>query len=382
MSKSKILILTVPHGAAHERLATALLRALHNLQRDLDVQVADALEHCAAWFRSYYNSYQLPLKYCPPLWSWIENLQHTHPSTGPRWLYRRGARPLFKFIESFNPDLLIVTEVGLCEFAATFKRETAARFPLVAVPTGIDLDRAWAQPEVDLYAVEPRHPAAALKAWGIPPGKILASGVPVDPVFESLPNRLAARNLLGLAAGTPLLLILFGGTGVGARPSRLMEALRSIREPFQLVAMAGRNARLRRHLERYLEKQPNLRVLGWVDNIHLWMAAADMLIGKPGGNTVFEAINAGLPLLVHNPLPGSQRRTCALIEQWQVGRWIKQPEEMPGAIEFLWSQAQELQRLRANALALRHPGAAQAAAQSILALLPAPGAKTSAEKTV
>ena len=101
-----------------------------------------------------------------------------------------------------------------------------------------------------------------------------------------------------------------------------------------------------------------------------------MLIGKPGGNTVFEAMNSGLPLLVHNPLPGSQRRTCTLIEQWQVGRRIKQTEEMPGAIETLWSHSQELQRLRANTLALGHPGAVRVAAQGVLALLPSPRDKS------
>lgn len=371
LRKARILILTLPHGAAHDRLAAALLRALGKLQPDVNAEVINALEHCAGWFRYYNNSYQLPLKYCPPLWGWIEGIQHTHSSTGPGWLYRRGAKPLFKFLQDCHPDLMIATEVGLCELAAMFKREAGRNFRLAAVPTGVDLDRAWAQPEVDLYAVDPHHAALELQAWGVPKKKILACGVPVDPAFESLPDRATARNLLDIPTGIPLVLILFGGTGVAARPRRLMAALRKVREPFHFVAMAGHNNRLRNRLDRCRKEQANLRVLGWVNNIHLWMAAADLLIGKPGGNTVFEAVNAGLPLLVQGPLPGSQRRTCAFIEEWKVGRWIKQPEDMPAAIQNLWRHPGQLAELRAGALAIRNPFAARQAVQGILGLLQA-----------
>jgi processive 1,2-diacylglycerol beta-glucosyltransferase len=370
MHRDKILILMVPHGAAHERLANALRKPLRDLHPALTVEVVNALEHCAGWFQLYYDSYQFPLKYWPALWGWIEGLQHAHQSTGPRWFYRRGAQPLFGFLRSFDPGLVIATEVGICELAAMFKRETQARFPLVAAPTGVDLDRAWVQPEVSLYTVDPRHSAQALESWGVAREHILACGVPTDPVFASLPDRVTARRRLGVPAGGPLVLILFGGTGVAVRPSRLIPGLRNIREPSHFVAIAGRNASLRRRLERYRERQPNLRVLGWVDNIHLWMAAANLLIGQPGGNTVFEAINCGLPLLVHDPLPGSQVRTCALIEQWQVGHWIKRSEEIPAVIQSLWRHPHELQKLRNNALAMRHPGAARVAAQAILNLLP------------
>lgn len=370
MNQGKVLILTVPHGAAHERLAGALAKALRLLRPAAAVEVADALEHCTAWFRAYYNSYQIPLNYWPSLWGWIEGLQHSHQSTNPRWVYRRGGQPLFQFIQSRNPSVVVATEAGLCELAAMLKRETHAKFRLVAVPTGVDLDRAWAQPEVDLYAVAPAPTAQALEAWGVPRQKILACGVSVDPAFEVLPDRTTARENLGLPPGVPIVLILFGGTGVAARPARLMRALRSLREPFQLVAIGGRNPRLWWELGRYRQRQSNLRVLGWVENIQVWMAAADLLIGKPGGNTVFEALNCGLPLLIHDPLPGSQRRTCELIEQWGAGKWIRRAKEMPAAIEALWRHPQELRALRDRALAVSHPGAARTAARAILDILP------------
>ena len=71
----KILILTVPHGASHQRASNALKTALLETQPEIRVEVVDALEHCTRWFRAYYNSYEIPLKYWPSLWQWIESLQ-------------------------------------------------------------------------------------------------------------------------------------------------------------------------------------------------------------------------------------------------------------------------------------------------------------------
>src|SRR5713226_9440982 len=93
--RPRILILTIDHGASHRRAADALRKALLEIEPQLTVEVVDALGHCTRWFRAYYNSYELPLKYWPALWGWIENLQYRSQSTGPKWLYRRGARPLF-----------------------------------------------------------------------------------------------------------------------------------------------------------------------------------------------------------------------------------------------------------------------------------------------
>ena len=118
MPEPRILILTVSHGASHRRAASAIEKALHGLKPEAAVEIADALAHCAGWFRAYYNSYEIPLKYWPSLWAKIEGIQHRSESTGPGWLYRRGAQPLFRFIESFHPDVVIATEVGVCELVA------------------------------------------------------------------------------------------------------------------------------------------------------------------------------------------------------------------------------------------------------------------------
>ncbi len=107
-------------------------------------------------------------------------------------------------------------------------------------------------------------------------------------------------------------------------------------------------------------------MLGWVSNMHEWLAAADLLVSKPGAMTVIEALNSALPLLAFDPLPGNERRACHLIEKWEVGYWVRRPADLASTIRRLLADPAELSRLRANARALAQPHAARDAAETIL----------------
>jgi processive 1,2-diacylglycerol beta-glucosyltransferase len=363
-ARMRILILTVSHGAAHRKASQALCQALLGLNPDLVVQVEDALDHCSRWFRAYYDSYEIPLKHWPALWGWIETIQHRSASTGPGWLYRRGAQPLFRFIHSFDPDVVVATEVGVCELAALMKRETRVHFRLVGLEL-MDFNQAWIQPEVDLYLTTHTDLAAELASAGAPRERIVTCGQPVDPAFASIHGRETARARLAVEPNVPLLLVLFGGTGLG-RPLEILREVRKIRQPLQVVFITGRNVRLEQRIRDSCRDLPRCRVLGWVDNMHEWMAAADLLVSKPGGNTLAEAFACGLPMLAFDPLPGNERRTCRWIERWEAGRWVRRPGDLAPTIERLLSDGEELGHLRERAQALARPQAARHAAQTIL----------------
>jgi len=361
---ARILILTVSHGAAHRRVAVALQSALLELRPSLTVDVEDMLRHVAPWFRAYYNSYEIPLRYWPGLWGWIEGLQHQGAATSPGWVYRRGARPLFCFIEDYRPDVVVATETGALEIAALCKRRSGSRWLLVGVD-GLDVDRAWVQPEVDLYPVTPDPVAADLAAWGVPQEKIVPCGMPLDPSFLSRPDRDTARRNLGVAPDTPLLLVLFGGTGFG-KPRAIVRELAKITLPLQIVLVTGRNERLRREAESATGKQPGCKVFGWVDNMQEWLAAADFVLNKPSGLAMLEAMACGVPFLAVDPLPGNERRHCDLIERWRTGCWIRSHGEIAPVIERFLTHPDEVAGMRERARALSRPRATYEAAEAIL----------------
>jgi processive 1,2-diacylglycerol beta-glucosyltransferase len=353
---SRILILTTSHGASHRRASEALRKALSETAPGATVKVVDALRRCARWFRAYYDSYEIPLRYWPGLWRRIENYQYQQPSTGPGWLYRLGAKPLFRYIRDLSPDVVVATEVGICELTAIYKREARARFYLIALEL-MDFNRAWVQPEVDLYPVVHADLGAELVSSGAPPSKVVVTGMPIDPAYGHLPERSTVRACLGVRRNLPQLLALFGGTGHG-NPSQITAELKRVRAPFQAVFISGRNAKLEQNLRHLCAGEPDWRVLGWVDNMHDWMRASDLLLSKPGGATVMEAAACGLPLLAFDPLPGNEERTCAWLEKWQAGLWLRSPREISSIVERLFNDRDELARLGETSRSLSRPHAA------------------------
>jgi processive 1,2-diacylglycerol beta-glucosyltransferase len=303
--------------------------------------------HCTPWFRTYYNSYQIPLRYWPSLWGWVESFQHQSQSTSPGWLYRRGAQPLFRFIDDFDPDVVVATEVGLCEIVSMHKRTSTARYRLAGLEL-MDFYQAWVQPEVDIYLCTHPDLAAELATAGAPSSKIVIPGMPIDPIFSRLPEREGVRARLGLANDNPVLLVLFGGAGFG-NPRMILGELRKVQQALQVVVIMGRNPRMERRVSALCQGIPRSKVLGWVDNMHEWMVAADLMVGKAGDATMTEGFACGLPLLAVDSLPGVERRTCQWIEKWGSGVWIKSPAELAPTLERLLARREELENLRARA---------------------------------
>jgi processive 1,2-diacylglycerol beta-glucosyltransferase len=365
--QAKILILSLPHGAAHQRAAKAMRKALLALRPDLAVEVIDTLQHCTAWFRAYYNAYIIPLTLWPGLWRWIESRQHQSESTSPGWIYRRGAQPLFRYFQAFAPDVVIATEVGTCELAALYKKDAHAGFLLAGLEL-MDFNRAWIQPEVDLFLTTHADLASQLVAEGAPAAKVVTTGQPVDPAFASLPDRRTAREKLGIKPDAVQILVLFGGTGHG-KPESIVAELARVQHPHEIVMVTGRNQRLETRLRESYGSAPNVRILGWVDNIHEWMVASDLMISKPGGGTLTEGFACGLPMLAFDPLPGNEERTCRWIEKWGAGIWIKTPQDLAPTVESLLTKPDKLADLRLKAAALARPHAARDGALAVLDLL-------------
>lgn len=363
----RILILSMPHGAAHHRAALALQKAFRDFRPAVDAEVVNTLRHCTRWFRAYYDSYVIPLAIWPGLWRWIESRQHQSESTGPGWLYRRGAQPLCRYLGDYAPDAVIATEVGACELAAISKRQLNAGFALVAVEL-MDFNRAWVQPEVDLFVTTHQDLAAELVSAGAPASRVVTTGQPIDPAFASPLDRAAAREKLDVKPDAVQILVTLGSQGFG-RPELILEEILKIPQPLEVVMMTGRNRRVKERLQKYCERMPQVRVLGWIDNMHEWMQASDLLISKPGGGTLNEGFACGLPMLAFNPLPGNEERTCRWIEKWQAGIWIRKPGDLAPTLTSLLADREQLDALRARVSKLARPHAARDAALAVMNLL-------------
>ncbi len=84
--------------------------------------------------------------------------------------------------------------------------------------------------------------------------------------------------------------------------------------------MCGRNAKLLQRLR--AKGSPNGLVLlatGFVDNLHEWMAAADVIVTKAGPGTIAEALISGLPILLNGNIPCQEEGNIPYVIDNKVG---------------------------------------------------------------
>lgn len=170
------------------------------------------------------------------------------------------------------------------------------------------------------------------------------------------------REKHGLRRDGAVILSSAGGFGVG-RIDELMTSLLRIGHPAQVVAICGRNEELRARLVRLAgglaaDARVTLKVVGYTTEMDEYMAASDLVVGKPGGLTTSEAMARGLVFVVVSPIPGQEvRNSDHLLEEGAAIRCNNLPV-IAYKIDRLLDDPRRLDAMRANALRLGRPRAA------------------------
>jgi len=142
--------------------------------------------------------------------------------------------------------------------------------------------------------------------------------------------------------------------------------------PSQMAIIAGRNQVLLQRLRAEPWAVP-VTILGYVDAMADWMAAADLLVTKAGPGTLAEAACLGLPVAITGFVPGQEAGNIDWVTQTHTGVFAEKPEEVGKMVcELLAPGNPELYQMSARAMALSRCNAAEEIAAAVLALNPRP----------
>jgi processive 1,2-diacylglycerol beta-glucosyltransferase len=184
------------------------------------------------------------------------------------------------------------------------------------------------------------------------------------------------REKYGLRRDGTVIITSTGGFGVG-KIDALMTALLRLRHPAQIVAICGRNEELKVQLERLAKRQRSdanvaLKVVGYTTAMDEYMAAADLVVGKPGGLTTSEALARGLVFVIVSPIPGQEERNADhLLEEGAAMRCNNLPV-LAYKIDRLLDDPARLDAMRANVKRLARPRAAHDIVARLLELADEP----------
>lgn len=312
----RILVLSASVGAGHLRAAEAMTLALRQLAPGDEVRSVDVLDLTNAAFRRVYGRLYLDLVNKAPhalgyFYDRLDRPSRSGKNRGDalrRVVQRANLPRLTKLLTAEPWDLAVSTHFLPAEVIAGLKKRNGLPLPHATVTTDFETHRLWVNAPCERYFTATEEGARYLAHWGAPADGTFATGIPVHPVFAAPKDPAACRQKHALSADRPVVLQLAGGFGVGP-VEKLFDALCEVDRPIHLVAVSGRNAKLKAGLAaRPVPARHRVTVLGFTTEIDELMAAADLVVSKPGGLTTSEALARGAAMVVVNPIPGQESR--------------------------------------------------------------------------
>lgn len=316
--------------------------------------------------------YPAIIKASPPTWGAIFHASNTAPSFAAiRTALRSQLRPILRrALLGADPDVVLSVHPLLNHITAGVLHQDVRPRALMTVVTDlVDIHRGWASPAADLVVVPTEDALRAVRRRRVPAERVRLMGMPVDLRFRPAePGEPAGiRRRLGLDEARPTVLVAGGGEGSGS----LLDQVRSLSErrwPWQVIAVCGRNERLRQRLLGLRFETPTL-VLGFVDDMPDLLRASDLAVGKAGPGAIAEALATAVPLVLTSYLPGQERGNVRYVTEAGVGRYAPRPDRLLAAVtDLLGDGGEAYARMRERAVAMARPRAALDAGAACLGL--------------
>lgn len=370
----RVLVLSASVGAGHLRAAQAVELALRELAPDAVVRNVDVLELTNATFRRLYGKAYLDLvNRVPYVLGYFYDLMDRPRSPERKTdrlrllVEKLNFRALLKFLRSEPWNVIVNTHFLPAEIIASLRLRGDLATPQFTVTTDFETHRLWVNQPCEHYFTATAEGAAYLEHWGVPAGDVRITGIPIHPAFSRSKDRAECLARHGLTGDRPVVLQLAGGFGVGPI-AELYRAVLAIETPLQVVVVAGRNEALKVQLELIPPpERHHVKVLGFTDQIDELMAAADLVMTKPGGLTTSEALARGAALAIVNPIPGQESRNSDFLLENGAAVKINNVGTLPHKLTALLSDRSRLANLRENARRLGRPRAAYEIAEQALA---------------
>jgi len=364
----RVLIMSVSAGAGHIKAANALEKTFLEDPRVSQVIHQDALVYTNKLFRDFYSKfYQSLVRSAPNFlgWWYKSSVEPWRTDSMRHMIDRLNTRPLVRFVREFDPHITVCTHfmpAGIISHLIAAGRLDAR---LSIVVTDFNFHAMWLSRAFQRYFVAMNETKASLESLGLPSDRVTVSGIPIDPVFSVPIDRLNECRRLALEPTRPIVLLSAGAAGSG--PAEFMvQQLMMLDDRIQVVIVCGHNRDLKNRIDAIVQANPRFRVLGYTDAMSTLMQLADLLIGKPGGMTSAEALAAGLPMCIVNPIPGQEERNSDHLLEEGVAIKCNDLGALAYKVGQLLDRPDRLANMRANASRLARPFAARTVVNTLL----------------
>mgnify|MGYP005764919405 FL=1 len=344
-----ILILSASTGGGHMRASKAIEGYMTQQNKDINVKIVDSLLYISPILnKTVTGGYVYLATKTPKLYGKLYDLtnkDHKFANFVTR-LNNIFANKLLPLIDEFRPDIIITTHPFPTEMVSRLKSKKEINIPLICIMTDYAPHKAWISDKVDAYIVANDDMVTKMIAEGVDSRCIYPYGIPVDEVFFEEKEKQLVIEELGLDKNLPTILMMAGSFGV-SNVFDVYENIIDIDLDFQIILVTGRNQKLYNNFEEVIGSTPKkTKLIYFTDEINKFMQASDIIITKPGGLTVTEALACNIPMAVFNAIPGQEEENAEFLLKHNMAVRISDGNSCRAAIVELLKDSEKLEDMK------------------------------------
>ena len=344
----KVLLLTLATGAGHNYAAGSLREKLES--EGFEAELLDP-------FRSgdrlldvlVSGGYNTMAKRSPTLYGKIYRLAEKDVAneTVINLIKRKGLKNLLSQIDDRSPDLIISTHPILTFLLGAAREEERLTLPVMAVVTDYIGHYTYMAHHggIDAYITGSAFTKRDLIRRGVPEHKVFTYGIPIRQEFYQPRPCRPEGDLFTV-------LVMAGSMGL-TKMEKVIGQVMGCPQPLRMVAVCGNNEEMREDLEKTYGQGmqadgKEVVIYGFTREVARLMDEADLMITKPGGLTVSEAIAKRMPLLIPYMIPGQEEENANLLETEGAAVRVERIREVGPMLTTLMQRPDLLETMQRN----------------------------------
>lgn len=341
----KVLILTTSTGQGHNQAANSLIEALTGadfecVRHDFLASDNKLINKIVVW------GYEFSALKLPHIYGFFYKLtDNKYINNLNNFLFFNVIWKLSKFIEKEKPDLIIGTHPFTVNIIDKLKRKGMS-IPFISVVTDFKAHYTYVSTSVDAYVTGSKNTKDYLISEGIKPEIIFPIGIPIkESFFEKDINIPSVKDDEYFS-----LLLMSGSMGL-RNISYVLDELLKNEHKLRITVVCGNNENLRKSLLKKCENDytnKKIHIFGFSNDIASFMEYSDILISKPGGLTVTEAIIKNLPLIIPFVIPGQEMENVDFLASNGYAYYVNHIKSINSVVNQLIENPTDLNKMKKN----------------------------------
>lgn len=341
---SRVLILSASTGHGHNQAANSLKNGLEASGYTVNI-VQPFKEESRIMEKLVDDGYSLLARRMPKMYGKLYKMTY-HKYVNKSvivFINMTLSTTITHLIKENQPDLIISTHPLFVNVVSFLKTGGKIDLPFVAIVTDYMAHQFYVNKHVNAYIVGSSYTKETLTQKGVPEHKIFTYGIPIRQEFRQ-PRQANKDKIFTI-------LLMGGGMGI-PYIRKCLKAISDNKHKIRVLVVCGNNQKLQNELkEKYSRGIPGkeIKIYGFTHQIPEMMDQSDVIVTKPGGLTVTEAINKNIPIIIPFFLPGQEEENTEILIKAGVAAKVSNSSDLNILIDLYCENPRILEDMRHKA---------------------------------